>query len=280
LAIVALALMPSLASPTAAQDVVRGLDHLPVAVKDLERSAADFEALGFAVKPGRPHANGLRNVHLKFPDGTEIELITAPAATDALSSLYHDWLKGGDGPVFLGLYAPDLGKLTEHLSRVGVSLDRTGDLGTIVEPPDLRRLFFARRQRSPTDRPEHFEHKNTAVSLTGIWLAGGTAEQRLLKELGAEPASAVRCGPLGPSVHVLAMPEGDVMFLPAALHLPADRSIVAASVAVRNLEAVRSLFDSRHIPYDQPAACDGRSLWVGPTAAHGLWLEFRQYPMR
>jgi hypothetical protein len=32
-------------------------------------------------------------------------------ATDALSTLYHDWLKGGDGPAFLGLYAPDFGKL-------------------------------------------------------------------------------------------------------------------------------------------------------------------------
>lgn len=276
LASVALALVPLLANPTLAQDVIRGLDHIPVAVRDLERSAADFEALGFVMKPGRPHANGLRNAHAKFLDGTEIELITAPAATDPLSSLYHDWLKGGDGPVFLGLYAPEFGTLTERLSRLGLKLEKKDGLATIVQPRGYERLFFAGRQHSPTDRPEHFAHLNTASSLAGVWLAGGAAEQRLLKELGAEPAAEARCGPLGSSVTVLAMHDGGVMFLPASANAPPDRSIVAARVAVGSIEAVRSILASRHIPYVQPADCDSGSLWIGPSVAHGLWLEFRQ----
>src|SRR4030095_13804928 len=91
-----------------AQDaVVRGLDHIPLAVRDLEQSQADFEALGFVLKPGRPHANGLRNAHAKFPDGTEIELITAVSASDALSSDYVDWLKQGAAPAFRGFFALD-----------------------------------------------------------------------------------------------------------------------------------------------------------------------------
>lgn len=278
-AIVALVLVPSFARPTLAQDVIRGLDHIPVAVRDLEHSTADYQALGFAVKPGRPHANGLRNAHVKFPDGTEIELITAPVAADPLSSLYHDWLKGGEGPVFLGIYAPDFGRLTERLSRLGLRLERKDGLGTIVDPPGFQRLFFAGRQHSPTDRPEHFAHPNTAFSLAGIWVAGGMAEQRLLKELGAEPASESRCGPFESSGAVLAMPEGDVVFLPAIGHAPSNRSIVAASIAVRSIEAVRRILAGRHISYEQPAACD-RSLWVAPTAAHGLWLEFRQLGSR
>ena len=69
----------------ASEPVVRGLDHIPLAVNDLEASRADFEALGFVLKPGRRHENGLRNLHAKFPDGTEIELITVGAATDALT---------------------------------------------------------------------------------------------------------------------------------------------------------------------------------------------------
>jgi hypothetical protein len=141
----------------------------------LEQSKVDFEALGFVLKPGRPHENGLRNAHVKFPYGTEIELITAPLATDALASEYHSRLRGGDGPIFLGLHAPDLSKLVQRSSQLGLSLDRKGDLVTISEPPSLRRLFFARRQRSPTDRSEHFAHANTAFGLEGIWLAGAVA---------------------------------------------------------------------------------------------------------
>jgi len=64
-------------SDVAAQPQVQGLDHIPIAVRDLDRAKADFEALGFVLKPGRLHTNGLRNAHAKFADGTELELITA-----------------------------------------------------------------------------------------------------------------------------------------------------------------------------------------------------------
>src|SRR5262249_7544481 len=142
----------SLTSSLAAQEaVVRGLDHIPVAVNDLERSRTDFEALGFALKPGRPHENGLRDAHVKVPHGPEIGLIPAPAATDALASEYYNWLKDGDGPAFLGLYAPSFSAVTNRLSRLGLALNRKGGIATFSDPVALRRLFFGSRQHSPTD---------------------------------------------------------------------------------------------------------------------------------
>ena len=40
-----------------------GIDHVPIAVNDLEQAAAAYRRLGFVLKPGRPHANGIRNLH-------------------------------------------------------------------------------------------------------------------------------------------------------------------------------------------------------------------------
>jgi hypothetical protein len=91
LSTIVLVLSATTAALRAQDAVVRGLDHIPLTLRDLEQSQAYFEALGFVLKPGRPHANGLRNAHAKFPDGTEIELITAVSASDALSSDYVDW---------------------------------------------------------------------------------------------------------------------------------------------------------------------------------------------
>ncbi len=231
---VALVLLTAVYVRAETQTVVRGLDHVPVAVKDLERSTADFEALGFTLKPGRPHDNGLRNSHVKFPDGTEIELITTPSATDALSSEYYDWLKTGDGPAFLGIYAPSFGQLVERTSRLGFALQTKGGLATFVEPTAPRRLFFAGRQRSPTDRPEHFDHANSAFSLVGVWMAGADAEQSLLQLLGGVPTKEPRCGPLG-SGAVLAMPEGELVFLPKSARTISERSIVGVTVSVRSI---------------------------------------------
>src|SRR5580692_8943157 len=66
--------------------LIFGVDHIPLVVSDLDGAEADFRAMGFSIKPGRPHADGIRNAHVKFPDGTEIELITAPRSADILTA--------------------------------------------------------------------------------------------------------------------------------------------------------------------------------------------------
>jgi hypothetical protein len=50
-------------APSAQRPALLGLDHIPVGVSDLERAGATFGGLGFALKPGRDHANGIRNAH-------------------------------------------------------------------------------------------------------------------------------------------------------------------------------------------------------------------------
>ena len=91
---------------TSSPPVVQGLDHIPVAVTDLDRAAADFRRLGFVIKPGRPHDDGIRNRHVKFPNGGGIELITASDPTDDLARDYADWLKGDRVRRFGALTAP------------------------------------------------------------------------------------------------------------------------------------------------------------------------------
>lgn len=74
LAIVSLLLPPAAhaqAADDAAADVRVGLHHVIVAVNDLEVAARSYRQLGFALKPGRPHANGIENQHVKFADGPE-----------------------------------------------------------------------------------------------------------------------------------------------------------------------------------------------------------------
>ena len=75
-----------------------GLDHVVVAVNDLDEAAALYRQIGFTLKLGRYHENGIRNQHAKFPDGTEIELLTVAEARDALTAEYLDHLGRGDGP--------------------------------------------------------------------------------------------------------------------------------------------------------------------------------------
>src|ERR1043165_6381461 len=81
-----------------------GIDHIPIAVRDLAAAAASYRALGFALKPGHLHDDSIVNVHAKYRDGTEIELISASEPKDALAANYLKFIAAGEGPAFLALH--------------------------------------------------------------------------------------------------------------------------------------------------------------------------------
>jgi hypothetical protein len=232
---------------------IGGLDHIPIAVRDLDAAAARFRALGFVLKPGRPHANGIRNVHAKFPDGTELELITAPEGVDDLTRKYRAHLSQGDGPAFLALYTPD---------------------GTPVGPRPPY-VFFGQRNASPTDRPEHFAHPNGSESFVAVWLAGAdlSAERTLLRSSGAAFSRRRVFVPEPVIADIARLEESEAVLLPSSHQIVDGRRIVGATLAVRSLNAVRAATATVRLRRQAGAPA---SLFAPPDAANGLWLEFRE----
>jgi catechol 2,3-dioxygenase-like lactoylglutathione lyase family enzyme len=253
--------------------VLTGLDHVPIAVNDLSRAAEDYRALGFALKPGRPHDDGIQNQHVKFTDGTELELITAPAARDALTTTYRRHLDEGDGPAFLALFAPDMGAADDRLSALKIPHARSGGAIDFPSEGGLGYVFLSGRNKSPTDLPEHFAHANTAESLIAVWLASDdlSHERRLLAGLGATVVDAEVRVPAVTRAAVARLQEGEVRLLPASHQLVAGRRIVGATLRVGNVETARAIL-GRGLPV--VASPSGRSVFVPPSRAHGIWLEF------
>lgn len=266
----------TLSLPVAAQKPSTiGLDHIPVAVRDLPRASATYRALGFALKPGRDHANGIRNVHVKFPDGAGIELLTAANAVDALSARYVDQLRAGEGPVFLSFHARDTGRLHAALREGGHEFRQDGEI-TALRAPELAYVFLVRDNRSPTDRPEHFAHANGASALSGVWVAtqNGDALARLLVQLGGrlERRQVLAPGPAEATVVVLG--EGEVVILPKSHQVLPGRPVIGAVFRVTDLTKVRQTLDRAQIkPWTGTVSAD--RVVVEPSVAHGLWLEFR-----
>ena len=127
--------------------LVTGLDHVIVVVNDLEAAAKRHRAMGFALKPGRPHDNGIRNQHVKFEDGTELELLTAPEERDQLTAQYRRYLAQGDGPAHVVLYATDADALAKRIVGGAFGARR----GLITFPIGHRRLWLEFRERPWSD---------------------------------------------------------------------------------------------------------------------------------
>jgi len=259
--------------------IIVGLDHIPLAVQDLTRASEAYRALGFVLKPGAWHENGIRNAHAKFPDGTEIELITAGEARDPLTAQYVKHLAAGDGPAFVGFYAPDMAGLSRRLDRLSQPYSRATGLLTLSAPDTLRYIFFGGRNRAPTDRPRDFAHSNGADSLIGVWLAvdDPRPERRVLTSLGATCSERRVRVPDSTNALVAELEGGEVVFLPGTRQVGPGRPIVGAVLRTSNLEGLRRALAATHRPSRRTIeASDGRSVFVPPSDTHGIWLEFRE----
>jgi hypothetical protein len=210
---------------------------------------------------------------------TELELITAPEARDALTTTYRRHLANGDGPAFLALYAPEMDRVAERLDAARHPYRREGGFIDLDASDQLAYVFFGPRNHSPTDRPEHFAHANTAQSLVSVWLAVNpdSRERWLLDTLGAAIRNEDVFAPEAMRAAVAHLPEGDVRLLPVSRQLVPGRAIVGATLAVRDLET------ARHAIAQAPVAvppivrtADGASVFLPPTATHGLWLELHE----
>lgn len=101
--------------------MLRGIDHVVIAVPDLTAAAKSYETLGFTVVAGGRHPVGTHNALIAFADGAYIELIAfyEPNAR-------HKWwepLQRGGGLVDFCMRTDDLRGDTEAFRRAGVEID-------------------------------------------------------------------------------------------------------------------------------------------------------------
>lgn len=259
-----------------------GIDHIPFVVKDLEQAADTYRRLGFVIKPGRFHADGIRNEHVKFPDGAGIELITAPAATDALTRHYTQMISQGEGPAYVSFHSSSEKALTDAAESIGEPYSHEGNLITFPNE-SLQWLFLGEgSNRSPTDRPEHFAHPNGANATLAVWIACSDEDReralRLFEALGATVGQQVVRAPDQMRTTVATVENGgEVIFLPVKRQLLPGRPIVGIVFGTRDLPAALHALRSAGVKGPRSVEAPAyRSLIVSPQDTRGVWLEFRE----
>jgi hypothetical protein len=246
-----------------------GIDHIPTVVADLEEASDSYRRIGFSLKPGRPHENGLRNNHVKFKDGSGIELISVPAIpADEMTRSYSELLRGGEGPAYISFHARDTDALVAALNAARIRFGNDNGLITLGDP-HLSFVFFVRDNRSPTDKPEHFAHSNGAIAMTEVWLALDAPAleslRKLLLSLGSVERTETVALPASALAHVFYLQNGRVVAVSKDHQLIAGREIIGATFRV----------------FSGQAKNGGTGLadtMVEPSVAHGLWLHLAREP--
>jgi catechol 2,3-dioxygenase-like lactoylglutathione lyase family enzyme len=109
--------------------MLRGIDHIVIAVPDLALAQKSYEALGFTVVPGGRHPVGSHNALIALADGSYIELIAFYEPSPR-----HKWwlpLQKGGGLVDFCMQTDDLLGDTAAWRRAGVAIDDPSPLSRV-----------------------------------------------------------------------------------------------------------------------------------------------------
>ena len=121
--------------------MLRGIDHIVIAVRDRAAASADYEALGFTVTPGGEHTGGAtHNALISFSDGSYFELI---AFREPDLPQQHKWwakFAKGEGTVDFALRADDVAAEADRLRDTGIAIDGPQDGGRLR--PDGERVAW------------------------------------------------------------------------------------------------------------------------------------------
>lgn len=282
----------------------RPIDHLVLAVRDLDAARAEFQRLGFTLTPVAHHPFGTANSLAQF-GGSFLELlaIADPAAIPAgdgthfsFGAFNRDFLDGGEGLSMLvlksGEAAADRADFAAHNLRVyepfGFERVAKGPDGTerkvafsLTFTSDLRLKragFFTCQHHYPENfwKPEYQRHTNGATNIAAaVMVTRDPADfhEFLTHFTGVRELTATSFGVSfdlgdGSRVEVLSPPGFRAFF--GQEPEPDPRRFLGLRVKVASLGAVAAVLRGNGVPFSAIAG----ALVVPAGAAHGAALAF------
>lgn len=112
--------------------MVRGIDHIVIAVRDLAAASRDYAEQGFTVTPGGEHTGGAtHNALISFDDAAYFELI---AFREPDRPQQHKWwgrFATGEGTVDFALLSDDVAAEAIRLESAGIAVEGPIDGGRV-----------------------------------------------------------------------------------------------------------------------------------------------------
>jgi catechol 2,3-dioxygenase-like lactoylglutathione lyase family enzyme len=284
--------------------MTRRIDHLVVAVHDLDQAGSFYQRLGFQVGARNRHPWGTENRIVQLPSSF-IELITvgegaaiAPHRASAFSfgAFVQDYLRDREGLAMLVLDSQDANADAALFSESGIGsfepfhFERSGRRPDGSETKVAFTLAFTSAENSPKAgffvcqqhfpenfwNPEFQRHDNKATQISSVTLAAPSPE-RLRSFLrafsGVQPASpdgddlSFRLG----ESHIDVLTPDDAAEIYGSVEAELDQpSFVAFAVRVEDIHRQAQWLDSADIPYQHI----GSRLIVPASAAFGVAIAF------
>jgi len=257
------------------------LDHVNIAVENLVAAKNHYsDILGFSIKPGRLHKNGLLNAFTRFKDGTLLELITSSREDDPLSSWYFKFIK--KNPTGAGAFVAvridtedELQALKNRLSSNGSQYDYVessyAKFLSFKEDNLLHPIFFIHYLKPIVDKPVYLNHANTAQRLTAVWVSDQLAGA-LKHDLDFRVSTMKIALPfLQTKGTIIQLKNSQIYVLPTQ----STRRILGVTLLVEDLDIAKTFIEKMtRKNFEVYKTERGESFAISPELTFGIWIEF------
>ncbi len=273
---------------------ISGVDHVVIAVRDLDRAHETYARLGFTLTPRGFHTLGSANHCIMF--GRDyIELLALPAAHPAMR-YYADFLARGEGLAAVALASADADAAHAELAADGIEADAPLEFSRPVrlaegerdaafrivqlqpaQTPGCRSFVCQHRTRELVWRPEYQSH---ALGATGLAALAVVAEDPVSAAAGyarlfderprkIDEGLLVATGSAGIAVG----PRGRIGRRLRGVELPPRPRPLVAALFIRVSDRALAATVLRRGGFEPVVLRDG-SLAVSAGQAHGVALVF------
>jgi catechol 2,3-dioxygenase-like lactoylglutathione lyase family enzyme len=279
-----------------AAEVITGIDHTLVGVRDLEAARSTWETLGFTLTPrGRHIGWGTGNYCIMLESGY-IELLGVVDPSQFLNNL-DGFLKKREGLMGLAFGTDNPAQCAEDLKESGVVFEGPKGLKRKLEMPEGEvlpafELLYLDREATPglnafithhltpelIRRPEWLRHANRAKRLRSVTVV---VEDPVRTVIGYLPlfgpdrvqvSDAMTVVDTGAGRIRFVTPKGLRTLYDALLPLPEHDTpwIAAMKIEVADKGRCRDFLKERHVPVEKT----GKGCLVPPEVANGCIIEF------
>ena len=165
------------------------IDHTPVVVENLRDASKQFEELGFLIKPGHEHENGINNNHIKFRDSTSIEIVEISESRDDITKSYLEHLSNGEGGTYLALRISSIDEMNKKLKKANIDhkITKLKSFTYITFPNEkgMNQIFLI-YYNFRNDSDGFTFHPNKSNGIKEVWIQGDSTTISLLDALGIE----------------------------------------------------------------------------------------------
>lgn len=248
------------------------LDHVIIGTKNLNESKLFFkDVLGFEIKNGTPHKNGISNFFIEFRDTSEIEFIEVSQPKDNLSNDYLKMISNNKFGMQFAFRITELDKLEESFAQLKspfIHVANNGSYSTLSSNTINKELpvFFIQYNAPNMNSETH--HSNKEKRIKSVWFETKDIKNtaRQLVDFGFEPFGKYSIPSYKNKIVEFRNNNFGIILIEAE-----DYQLSGITISISHIGSIINVLEKNNIEFIKNSV---NNIFLNPEATNSIWIEF------